>query len=108
MMENTFFDRLRCFMPLIVALGTLLIGGCFMLLAIPGHIPDVWAHIYRIDGILNGICSHVQYLQKACFMEDPVMSAVMWHGSGLIFRSNITMDTIPTLFYRKRLRCKIQ
>lgn len=69
MMENTFFDRLRCFMPLIVALGTLLIGGCFMLLAIPGRIPDVWAHIYRIDGILNGD-----------LLARPVSSKSMLHG----------------------------
>lgn len=32
----------------------LLIGGFFVVITPPGHIPDVWSHVYRIDGIVNG------------------------------------------------------
>ncbi|RSX56570.1 DUF2142 domain-containing protein [Bifidobacterium samirii] len=52
------FDRylsvFRRLMPLIVVLGTLIMGGGFMALTQPGHIPDVWAHVYRVDGMLHG------------------------------------------------------
>lgn len=44
----------RRLMPMVVALGTLLMGGWFMAHTAPGHIPDIWAHVYRIVGITNG------------------------------------------------------
>lgn len=47
-------DAIRRIMPLVVALGTLLIGGYFMVSTAPGHIPDIWAHVYRIVSITNG------------------------------------------------------
>lgn len=41
-------------MPVIAALCALLAGGMVMLSTAPGHTSDVWAHTYRISGILNG------------------------------------------------------
>lgn len=41
-------------MPLLVALCVLSEGLFFMAVTKPGHVPDVWAHVYRIDSILNG------------------------------------------------------
>ncbi|KAB5606535.1 DUF2142 domain-containing protein [Bifidobacterium jacchi] len=41
-------------MPIIAALCALLAGGMVMLSTAPGHTSDVWAHTYRISGILNG------------------------------------------------------
>lgn len=41
-------------MPALTAIGVVLIGGWYMLTTAPGHIPDVWSHIYRMAGILNG------------------------------------------------------
>ena len=43
----------RC-MPVFVALCVLFEGVFFMAITKPGHVPDVWAHVYRIDSILNG------------------------------------------------------
>lgn len=37
-----------------VALCVLSEGLFFMAVTKPGHVPDVWAHVYRIDSILNG------------------------------------------------------
>ena len=41
-------------MPMLVALCVLLEGTFFMAVTKPGHVPDIWAHVYRIDSILNG------------------------------------------------------
>lgn len=49
-----FLTLLRQFMPLLTALGTLLIGGFFLIHTPVGHVPDVWAHVYRISGITHG------------------------------------------------------
>ena len=38
-------------MPAIVTLVTIVIGMFFIVVTPPGHIPDIWAHVYRIDGI---------------------------------------------------------
>ena len=48
------WKRLNRLMPALAAAVILLMG--FMLIAVTpaGHIPDVWAHTYRIDGIVNG------------------------------------------------------
>lgn len=43
----------RC-MPVLVALCVLLEGMFFMAVTKPGHVPDIWMHVYRIDSILNG------------------------------------------------------
>lgn len=43
----------RC-MPVLVALCVLLEGMFFMAVTKPGHVPDIWTHVYRIDSILNG------------------------------------------------------
>lgn len=43
----------RC-MPVLVALCVLLEGMFFMTITKPGHVPDIWTHVYRIDSILNG------------------------------------------------------
>lgn len=43
----------RC-MPVLVALCVLLEGMFFMAITKPGHVPDIWTHVYRIDSILNG------------------------------------------------------
>lgn len=45
---------LRRFMPLLVPLVVIAMGVTSMIGTAPGHIPDVWSHIYRIDGIANG------------------------------------------------------
>lgn len=45
---------LRRFMPLLTALGTLLMGGFFLAHTPVGHTPDVWSHVYRISGITHG------------------------------------------------------
>lgn len=45
---------LRAVMPWIVLAVTLLGGIGYMAVTAPGHIPDVWSHVYRVDGILNG------------------------------------------------------
>ena len=49
------WKRLNRLMPALAAAVILLMG--FMLIAVTpaGHIPDVWAHTYRIDGIVRGI-----------------------------------------------------
>lgn len=52
--DRLWLGALRAVMPAIVAVGVLLIGGLFMTHMPPWRIPDVWSHIYRIDGILNG------------------------------------------------------
>lgn len=41
-------------MPVLVALCVLLEGMFFMAVTKPGHVPDIWTHVYRIDSILNG------------------------------------------------------
>lgn len=46
----------RC-MPVLVALCVLLEGMFFMTITKPGHVPDIWTHVYRIDSILNGGCN---------------------------------------------------
>lgn len=45
---------LRRFMPLLTALGTLLMGGFFLARTPVGHTPDVWSHVYRISSITHG------------------------------------------------------
>lgn len=45
---------LRRIMPAIVVVCTVLMGGFFMMRTAPGHVPDIWAHVYRVDGMLNG------------------------------------------------------
>lgn len=41
-------------LPWIIAVLIALMGTMFIAMTPAGHIPDVWAHIYRINGILNG------------------------------------------------------
>lgn len=41
-------------LPWVVAVLTFVFGMMYMALAPVGHIPDVWEHVYRISGILNG------------------------------------------------------
>ena len=41
-------------MPALTAIGVVLIGVWYMLTTAPGHVPDIWAHVYRIAGIING------------------------------------------------------
>lgn len=41
-------------LPWIVAVATFAFGMVYMTFAPVGHIPDVWEHVYRISGILNG------------------------------------------------------
>ena len=41
-------------LPWIVALLTFVLGMVYMAFAPVGHIPDIWEHVYRISGILNG------------------------------------------------------
>ena len=50
----TLIAGLQRFMPLLVAVCTVLMGGFFMARTAPGHVPDIWAHVYRVDGMLNG------------------------------------------------------
>lgn len=69
-MKNGMWERIRCSMPVIVAVGVLAIGGLFMAFTAPGHIPDVWSHIYRVSGILNGD-----------IMVRPVESVSYLHGA---------------------------
>lgn len=45
---------LRKWMPIIVAIFTLSIGGFFLTHTAAGHTPDVWTHTYRISSVLNG------------------------------------------------------
>ena len=51
---NAAWKRLNRLMPALAAAVILAMG--FMLIAVTpaGHIPDVWAHTYHIDGIVNG------------------------------------------------------
>lgn len=51
---RAWLTTLRAVMPVVVAMGTLLIGGLFMTHMPPWRIPDIWSHVYRVDGILNG------------------------------------------------------
>lgn len=60
----------RKYMPAIVASATVVIGMFFIVVTPPGHIPDIWAHVYRIDGILNGDV-----------LVRPVDSKSLLHGS---------------------------
>ena len=42
-------------MPVLAALRVLLEGTFFMAaITKPGHVPDIWTHVYRIEAILNG------------------------------------------------------
>ena len=67
-------------MPLLVAIGTLIIGGSFMAITAPGHIPDIWAHVYRVDGILNGdvLARPVTSLSKLHNSNENVGGHVDW------------------------------
>ncbi|PST48190.1 hypothetical protein COO72_09140 [Bifidobacterium callitrichos] len=71
---------LRRLMPLLVAIGTLIIGGSFMAITAPGHIPDIWAHVYRVDGILNGdvLARPVTSLSKLHNSNENVGGHVDW------------------------------
>lgn len=53
----------RC-MPVLVALCVLLEGMFFMTITKPGHVPDIWTHVYRIDSILNGCNCAASYFKK--------------------------------------------
>lgn len=44
----------RKHMPTIVTVATVVLGVFFIAVTSPGHVPDIWAHVYRIGGILNG------------------------------------------------------
>lgn len=41
-------------MPLLVALCVLAEGLYFATVTKPGHFPDIWSHVYRVDAITNG------------------------------------------------------
>lgn len=41
-------------MPLLAALCVLFEGVYFMAITKPGHVADIWTHVYRIDAMLNG------------------------------------------------------
>lgn len=41
-------------MPLLVALCVLAEGLYFITATKPGHIPDIWSHVYRVDAVTNG------------------------------------------------------
>ena len=41
-------------MPLLVALCVLVEGLYFVTTTKPGHIPDIWSHVYHVDAITNG------------------------------------------------------
>lgn len=49
-----FVGVVRRFMPAIVTAATVLFGMLCIVSTPPGHIPDIWAHVYRVDGIVNG------------------------------------------------------
>ena len=44
---------LRRFIPLLVPLAVIATGVASMIGTASGHIPDIWSHISRIDGIVN-------------------------------------------------------
>lgn len=46
--------KLFQWMPALVALCVLVEGLFFIGVTLPGHVPDIWAHVYRVDAILNG------------------------------------------------------
>lgn len=46
--------RCRMLMPILVAVLVALVGGSSILHTAPGHTPDIWAHVYRIDGLVHG------------------------------------------------------
>ena len=48
------WKRLNRLMPALAAAVILLMGFILIAVTPAGHIPDVWAHTYRIDGIVNG------------------------------------------------------
>ena len=48
------WKRLNRLMPALAAAVILLMGFVLIAVTPAGHIPDVWAHTYRIDGIVNG------------------------------------------------------
>ena len=48
------WKRLNRLMPALAAAVILLMGFVLIAATPAGHIPDVWAHTYRIDGIVNG------------------------------------------------------
>ena len=77
--------KIRRLMPLVTAIGVVLIGGWYMLTTAPGHIPDVWSHIYRMAGILNGDVmarpvDSVSYLHGG---TGNVGGHVDWNGSNI-------------------------
>ncbi|WP_084686289.1 DUF2142 domain-containing protein [Bifidobacterium stellenboschense] len=71
---------LQRLLPLLVAIATLIIGGAFMAATTPGHTPDIWAHVYRIDGILNGdvLARPVTSLSKLHNSRENVGGHVDW------------------------------
>ena len=91
-------DAIRRIMPLVVALGTLLIGGYFMVSTAPGHIPDIWAHVYRIVSITNGDIVARPVDSKSYLHGTTGNVAVTWIGSGSITLSGISMGTIRLSF----------
>lgn len=48
------YELINRFMPAIVGLCIILESAFFLIATPPGHIPDVWAHVYRVSGIVNG------------------------------------------------------
>ena len=48
------WKRLNRLMPALAAAVILAMGFVLIAVTSAGHIPDVWAHTYRIDGIVNG------------------------------------------------------
>ena len=51
---NAAWKRLNRLMPALAAAVILAMGFVLIAVTPAGHIPDVWAHTYRIDGIVNG------------------------------------------------------
>lgn len=66
---HTLCTWLRRFMPLVTALGSLLIGGFFLIHTPVGHIPDIWSHVYRVSSITHGD-----------FLAHPVNSRSLFHN----------------------------
>ena len=48
------WKRLNRLMPALAAAVILAMGFVLIAVTTAGHIPDAWAHTYRIDGIVNG------------------------------------------------------
>ena len=77
----------------------MLVEGLFFIgVTLPGHVPDIWAHVYRVDAILNGdiVARPVSSRSMLHNTENGVVGVAVNRESGCNIRlNNTTAMTLP-------------